>query len=302
MCACSLREEEQWKISMAECCNAYDQLACPPLYSVLTLNIKAIGSVFDITASLTRDFPTRAATVNPRTSVSQVIIKNTYALKEIGDTQSSGTTSISRSQSLFSSSRIPVLAPRRADRLRMEYGLSQVWTREFLPYPGMGASRGEQLFRASASSVMRKLSKASIATSFTKRSASHASLAEQIPESQRVEVEPIAGMDGAYDTALPPMPAVSASYSSRSRYRAVQHVVPPLRISSLRSMRRSKSVKVVKGYLQSGRNISGATCVHHDLTRDVVEDEPKYAGHGRRSRPGGLLKSISTYGIKGWFG
>ena len=299
MCACSLREEEQWKISIAECCAAYDQSTSPALYPILTFNIRPIGSIFDITASLTRNFPTRAATVNPRTSVTQVIIKNTYALKETGDTQQSGVISISRSQSLFSSSRIPVLAPRRADRIRMEQSLAEVWTRELLPYPGMGASRGEQIIRASASSVMRKLSMASIATSFTIRSVSLVSLAEQTPRSERAEREPITGMDGAYDTALPPMPAVNVSYSSRSRYRAVQQVIPPLRVSSLRRIGRSKSAK---GYPQPGRNRSATNQVNHGTSEDASVDAVRHTEHGRWSRPGGLLKSISTYGMRGWFG
>ena len=58
----------------------------------------------------------------------------------------------------------------------MEHDLSKVWTKDLIPYPGMGGIRGEHLFRASANSVMRKLSRASVASGFTKRSASFASL------------------------------------------------------------------------------------------------------------------------------
>lgn len=55
--------------------------------------------------------------------------------------------------------------------------MTDVWTRDILPYPGMtGRARGEHLVRASASSMMRKLSVASIASNFTKRSGSMASL------------------------------------------------------------------------------------------------------------------------------
>ncbi|KAK4105862.1 Dbl homology domain-containing protein [Parathielavia hyrcaniae] len=69
---------------------------------------------------------------------------------------------INRSQSLqTTNSRIPVLAPARAERARLESLLADVWTRDALPYPGMTAarSRSEQL----ASSMMRKLSAVSIA-------------------------------------------------------------------------------------------------------------------------------------------
>jgi hypothetical protein len=102
----------------------------------------------------------------------QVIIKNTNAFKE-----SASSTNINRSQSLLTTNRIPVIASARADRIRLETLLADVWTREILPYPGMsGRARSEHLVRASASSMMRKLSVASIASNFTKRSGSIASL------------------------------------------------------------------------------------------------------------------------------
>lgn len=102
----------------------------------------------------------------------QVIIKNTNAFKE-----SASTASINRSQSLLTTNRIPVLSPSRADRIRLEALLADVWSREILPFPGMtGRPRSENLVRASASSMMRKLSVASITSNFTKRSGSMASL------------------------------------------------------------------------------------------------------------------------------
>lgn len=85
---------------------------------------------------------------------------------------------MNRSQSLLTTNRILVLAPPRAERVRLENLLSDVWTREILPFPGMaGRTRSEHFVRASASSMIRKLSVASIAGNFTKRSASYVSLA-----------------------------------------------------------------------------------------------------------------------------
>jgi hypothetical protein len=104
-----------------------------------------------------------------------VVIKNTSAFKDIP--HSASCASMNRSQSLLTTNRIPVLAPPRAERIRLETILSDVWTRDILPYPGMtGRSRSEHPVRASASSMMRKLSVASIASNFTKRSGSLASL------------------------------------------------------------------------------------------------------------------------------
>lgn len=102
----------------------------------------------------------------------QVIIKNTNAFKE-----SASSTNINRSQSLLTTNRIPIIASARAERIKLEGLLADVWTRDILPYPGMsGRARSEHLVRASASSMMRKLSVASITSNFTKRSGSIASL------------------------------------------------------------------------------------------------------------------------------
>jgi hypothetical protein len=115
----------------------------------------------------------------------QVIIKNTNAFKE-----SASSASINRSQSLLTTNRIPVLAPLRADRIRLETLLADVWTREILPYPGMtGRARSEHLVRASASSMMRKLSVASIASNFTKRSGSMASLHKTAEDDESSETD-----------------------------------------------------------------------------------------------------------------
>lgn len=118
----------------------------------------------------------RATTVGPKSPLCQVIIKNTSALKDAST--SSSNAAINRSQSLLTTNRIPILAPSRSDRIRLERLLADVWTRHILPYPAMtGRTRGEHLVRSSASSMMRKLSVASITSSFSsKRSGSVASL------------------------------------------------------------------------------------------------------------------------------
>lgn len=101
-----------------------------------------------------------------------MIINNTNAFKE-----TSSSASINRSQSVLTTNRIPILAPTRAERIRIETLLADVWTRDILPYPGMmGRSRSEHMVRRSASSMMRKLSVASITSNFTKRSGSTVSL------------------------------------------------------------------------------------------------------------------------------
>ncbi|TVY19858.1 Phosphatidylinositol 3,4,5-trisphosphate-dependent Rac exchanger 1 protein [Lachnellula arida] len=174
MSACSQKEELEWRGRLV------DHSGKDPLDSgeqaalaSLSLSIKSMGTVFGKPGTIARRISIhRAMTVGPISGMCQVIIKNTNAFKE-----AASSASINRSQSLLATNRTPVLAPSRADRMRLEALLADVWTREVLPYPGMtGRARNEHLVRTSASSMMRKLSVASIASNFTKRSSSMASL------------------------------------------------------------------------------------------------------------------------------
>jgi hypothetical protein len=54
--------------------------------------------------------------------------------------------------------------------------LEDVWTKDVLPFPGMSSRRVESQIRASANSMMRKLSMASIASNFSRRSPSFSSM------------------------------------------------------------------------------------------------------------------------------
>ncbi|KAK2072887.1 hypothetical protein P8C59_007214 [Phyllachora maydis] len=147
------------------------------LFTSLSLNIKSMGIVFGKPGTVARRISIhRATTVGPKTPLCQVILKNTSVIKDAPTPSTAA--QINRSQSvLVGAGRVPVLAPSRSERARLEALLSDVWTRDILPFPGITArSRSEHLVRAGASSVMRKLSVASIASSFTKRSTSAASL------------------------------------------------------------------------------------------------------------------------------
>ncbi|CAL3962345.1 unnamed protein product [Diplocarpon coronariae] len=174
MTACSPKEELEWRSRLVDR-SGRDNLDSgeQALYTSLSLAIKPLGTVFGKPGTIARRISIhRATTVGPMTGLCQVIIKNTSAYKE-----TTSCASINRSQSLLMTNRIPVIAPARADRIRLEALLADVWSREILPYPGMtNRARSEHLVRASASSMMRKLSVASIASNFTKRSGSLASL------------------------------------------------------------------------------------------------------------------------------
>lgn len=180
--ACTPKEGLEWRTrltSQATSIPDQDQMQLAT-FSSLSLDIKTLGTVFRKPGTIARRISIhRATTVGPKSPLCQVILRNTSVIKEAPG--SGHGSQINRSQSLLiTTARVPILAPSRGERARLEALLSDVWTRDILPFPGITArSRSEHLVRSSASSVMRKLSVVSIASSFTKRSASLASLQQK---------------------------------------------------------------------------------------------------------------------------
>ncbi|OTB06666.1 hypothetical protein M426DRAFT_9444 [Hypoxylon sp. CI-4A] len=178
MTACSSKEELEWRTRLTrhDPVDSYE-LSEPVFYSSVFLNIKSLGTIFGKPGTVARRLSIqRATTVGPKSPLCQVILKNTSTMKDNSSTTS--TSQINRSQSLLTTnSRIPILAPSRGDRARLEALLADVWSRKELPFPGITTrSRSEHLVRSSASTVMRKLSVASITNSFAKRSTSATSI------------------------------------------------------------------------------------------------------------------------------
>jgi hypothetical protein len=181
--ACSLQEEDTWKTQLREriACETHDyvegQSHTQDIFSSLSLDIKSLGPVFGHANSLVRRMSVhRAATLGAKSNTSQVIIKNTQAQKSPDAPPTFSPSTVARSQSLMSANHVPILAPRRAERIRLEAILEDVWTKDVLPFPGMTNRRVENQIRASANSVMRKLSMASIASNFSRRSPSFSSM------------------------------------------------------------------------------------------------------------------------------
>lgn len=189
MTACNPTEEQEWRTRLAHASARDAQIPSQPMFDSLALNIKALGTVFGKQGTIARRISVhRATTVGPKTPLCQVILKNTSVAPSSSHPSSSSSgsaISINRSMSLLTtnsnnnnngSNSIPILAPPRGERARLEALLSDVWTRDVLPFPGMTArGRGEyHLVKASATSMMRKLSVASITGSFGRRSHSSA--------------------------------------------------------------------------------------------------------------------------------
>ena len=290
-CACSAQEEEQWKSKILDCAckeeqrQREDQAVSLPLYSLLSLDLKPIGQVFGLPGTLARRLSVqRASTVSPRSATFQVIIRNTAALKDWRDSPASPSSSLGRSQSHLTTNRVSILAPKRSDRARMEHQLAGVWTRELLPYPGMSSHRGENMIRSSASSVIRKLSKANISGQFSKRSASISSVASSRGDSscsavsgRRVDDKP---------TSRPRL------YGSKSLD------ILGARNGVIAGPRRPQLPKRASSKLVSKRRRSKT--IDMGRQRDVIESNSRSA-QASIQRPAGIFKAFSTDNIRGWF-
>ena len=233
--ACSAVESQVWRERLAlnietqTLAVAHGVRNIFELHSPLTSDMRSIGKAFGKPGSFVKRMSVhRTATVGPTTDLNQVIIKNTQAVKEALESASTNASAsslhIPRSQSVATPSHVQTLAPRRADRARLEAILSDVWTKHLIPFPGMTIGRSEQI-RGSANHVIRKFSMASITSNFSsKRSASYTSMAgsrcgkEDYPPlpSQHRHPGRTSGSSSTYQN------------SSKSRHRSV--VPPPARL------------------------------------------------------------------------
>ncbi|KAG9935227.1 hypothetical protein KCU98_g19986, partial [Aureobasidium melanogenum] len=176
MGACSHVEESVWRDRLAgriavEAQHVAEGHSTPiDLQSPLTRDIRSFGKAYSKARGFVRRLSVqRTATLGPMTDSNQVIIMHTSAPKD--DLNNSSSSSLpGRSKSLPTTSGVPILAPMRAERIKVEAALFDVWTKDSIPYPGMGSRRTENIFKDTASDLLRKLSMASIASNFSRRS------------------------------------------------------------------------------------------------------------------------------------
>lgn len=172
--ACSSTEETVWKDGLrgryAPENRGEELLKQVP--SSVSLDLRSVGTVYGPQSATLARNPLRSATVGNRANIYQVIIRNTHNPQDLHEYRQNTSSSINRSQSHMTSNRIIVLSPKRSERARLESTLADIWTKEKLPFPGMIGSRGGQIIRASAGSLARKLSLASIHAPFSRRAGS----------------------------------------------------------------------------------------------------------------------------------
>lgn len=273
-----------------------DTSLTPPIYTTMILDASPLGPVFGMFGSVTRRLSIqRASTVHSRTNGAQVIIRNTTAAKEKKDDNDSIFDSIGRSKSVMTANHVPILAPKKSDRSRMEALLFDVWSHDQLPYPGMSTHKVDRPLRASASSMMRRLSRASISSTFSKRSASTTSFADTKPGASVPDLQKIGeGDDDERD------PRLDAYQSLRSTPGGFEQSSDK-RMHGSGRLKRMGTVKGVRLSDATNRVLLGGEVPRTVRVESTDKGSPRLVRH-RRSMTGGLLRGFSTETMRVWRG
>jgi len=301
LCACSPREEDQWRSRLLEYSTkegqrqAEDNIGLPPPYALLNLDMKSLGQTFRQSEKLARPLSLQRASTIPRAASYQVIIKNTNAMKDHQIRNVSPSDSVGRSHSLMASNRVPVLAPKRTERTRMEHQLASVWTRELLPYPGMGGQRGENMIRHSASSMLQRLRGASLSSTFSKRSTSISSLADSRSEHLQDSVSQTDDLSAKKWPKLHGSKSLDVGLGTKNRTIAGSQVVhAPGRSNSLAGTRLFR-------FNRAKKEITAPEATNPEDELRCSESSSVETIKTRVTATTGIPTASSTQGIRGWF-
>ncbi|KAJ5639080.1 uncharacterized protein N7484_006942 [Penicillium longicatenatum] len=167
--ASSAAEEKHWKTDTLKCSAALAEMGKsgtrePRKYSLLALLLVPLDRANYTVASLARR--SMDAVAISRKSTSQHVVIRKTRCPQTHDESTESSSEIERPNSPIA--RTPwVVTARRMDRIRLERLISEVYTRDVLPWPGMVLGRGDLLF--GRGSIMRHLS---LHKGFAKRSIS----------------------------------------------------------------------------------------------------------------------------------
>lgn len=298
--ACSSIEQQQWLAgiergrSLLALEGPATQPSVPHLFTTTSLELKPLAPIFGQAGTLARRLSIqRAATVGPRVATCQVIIRNTHKPQDGQEMKPSLPAAINRSQSLLTTHRVTVLAPKRSERVRLEQSLANVWTRDTLPFPGMSLTRSGNIIRASAGSLVRKLSLASIHTPFAKRSTSltlvgsrfshDTSLETKHEIEHHVQHEPL-----SHEVILDDHDELGEGE------KLSEEIVPPPSRLSFTAIEKLRWRSMKKGRRVSKAGTEPAPEISPEI--EIVED--KLASKKRWSNPLGLLKNLSADGVR----
>lgn len=316
--ACSATEQQQWLAgvergrSLLALEGPATEHRVPNLFTTTSLDLKALAPVFGQGGPLARRLSIqRAATVAPKVATCQVIIRNTHKPQDGQELRYSTIGPVNRSQSLLTTHRVTILAPKRSERIRLEQSLADVWTRDTLPFPGMSLTRGGNIIRASAGSLARKFSLASIHSPFTKRSTSLTLVGSRFSHDTSFEVKHEIEQQQQQHQTQPQHQDESLSHKIvledhdelGEGENTAEEAVPR---SSLLQPSRLSLTGIEKLHRRSGtknyrRQVSKAGT---EPAPDVSSPEGKLVGKKLRTRrkrwsnPLGVLKNLSTEGMR----
>ena len=254
-----------------------DSLSLPGM-TFQDLKIKSLGISSGNSGRSSRRASVQSHSRSPlRNKNDHVFIKHVTAAKEGPDSPISISSSLKRSKSVQSPSQIPILAPDRSERARLETLMDGVWTKELLPFPGITPQRSGNFIRASKNNVIRKLSKASTLTQ-SSQSISLTSLDDPFVDSGP-------GLPQSVKSRTQSIPFNSAASRSRAKSAGLMTIADDLP--------KAGAIKSVSFNTTRGRGLSDVTLV----TSGREEETENPAGRkGKASRA--LLKAFGSDGIK----
>ena len=258
--------------------------------------MRSLGVVFGQPGSLSgRMTIQRATTVDKPKTGCQVTVRNTHSVREGQDSPKALSGSFNRSTSLLSMSRIPVFAPERADRIRLEHALEGVWTKERLPYPGMTTHRVGNFVRVSKESVMRKLSKASTHTQSSKHSVSCSGLDDPFVEAASPkETEQAPPEAAAGQKEITPTSTVRSKLEGYPLRSDVHEAEEPARAAA------PDPTKITFDISKPSRSLVASEA--SVIAGDGASKENRDSDETERPKRGKtLLKAFSAEGIRTWF-
>ncbi|GMF71234.1 unnamed protein product [Aspergillus oryzae] len=157
--ASSAYEEKQWKAEFLKSAALSANMQRPVSselrgYSFLTLDLAPLDQMASFEPSFSRTASVHSVAISRvESDLQHVVIKRTHCPHKLGQTARHVDGEFERPKLSVPESPV-ILTTRRQDRIRLERIISSVYTREYLPYPGMSLAKGDILFRPGT--IMRR--------------------------------------------------------------------------------------------------------------------------------------------------
>lgn len=170
--ACSAKEEAVWRKQILDRASAesrdYHEYSSTnlDLFASMNSDVKPIGTIFGRPGTLARHQSLHRSGSDPKSDVTNVIIKNTHALSEVICSNPSAP-GLNRSASVLSINRVTIFSPKRSERTSIEAKLVDVWTKDILPFGLMNPGIRK---RADPSNLIKRLSVVSLVSTVARKS------------------------------------------------------------------------------------------------------------------------------------